>query len=254
VALDPPRPLVPLLPAKHLPTKINFELYCTRHADCRIHVLRRAREVHSSECRRQPQSIVREKERTIAELIPTSDDVARADGEGIGLGKVVSSTVRIFEEFAHVVKVQGAAQPIPSWEAPVRIRAAGSPDSNDPRVIDVHLHDLYLIIHTLFPLDIVQSCEDRKITQEARILALAGRLHMYDRFRALRVTRIADAAYEAWRTGELYGPRPASNVVDVIDYVRREKAGRFEGIGGAEFLGGFVVVTGRFVAQAPLVL
>ena len=126
MALDSPLRCVGFFPLERLPPKIDFHFGAARHADSSIHIrpglIAARRQVCSNKGIWQSPPIPREEDIPSCEFIPKSKGVAVLEILEVGLSAcIVPPAVRIFEEFAHVIKVQAGAEAVPAGEAPLWI-------------------------------------------------------------------------------------------------------------------------------------
>lgn len=122
MTLNPPRPLVPLLPLEYVPAKINLESTLSRYADRRKDIIIMAWDV-SNKSARESDAIVRVEQTPRGELVSASDGV-RWFNTGNSKALVVLPSIRILEEFSKVVQMEAGAISMPSWKAEGWIRTA----------------------------------------------------------------------------------------------------------------------------------
>ena len=105
----------------------------------------------------------------------------------------------------------------------------------------IHADDLDLIVNPRPSTGIVQTRQDRQVTQDARVLAVVLRDHLDDAHRrALLATVVYDPA-EMRCGGHRELPCATAQPSDAVDRVRGEHARCLLGVACAEFFCGFVV-------------
>ena len=122
MSFNPPSPIVPFLPPKHVTPKIHLKLTMPLHPNRSIHVVLLSRNINPAERVRKPHAIVREKHATRRELVSEPDRVVGRDPLEQSVSFVVSATIWVFVEFPKVVEVKSGAEAVPSWEPPVGVR------------------------------------------------------------------------------------------------------------------------------------
>ncbi|KAJ2987305.1 hypothetical protein NUW54_g9463 [Trametes sanguinea] len=224
--LDPPRPLVPLLPPEHVPPEVHLELARALDPDRRVYVVRRAGQVHARERVREAHAVVREEDRAERERVPEPDRVP--GGEARERGGVVPPAVGVLEELTEVVEgrhadpggwVEMKINPRSSVERKRRLRHTDGDEA-------VHTQDLDLVVHAKLSMDVVQPRKNGKIAQDSHVLAhLVGDDPHNSQITLTIATDVMYRSTETRRGWELEAPSPASQSVDALDDVGREKLG-----------------------------